>query len=290
MSSVFLSHNHNDKQFVRKLAKDLDAHGVRVWLDEAEMKIGDSLIAKIRNGIDEVDFFAVILSPSSISAPWVVNELDVAMNLQLKGKAIKILPLMYKECELPGFLPGRFYADFRKEADYEKSFELLINSMNIVFNRNIFTGDSSAENLGYAIDKAIYRNLPLMAKPFHRPFQYLGMPIAEARVAVNGSENEAGNIIFESDECIMFLEAEGAFISYVDIDIKRTAPHRQDQEFDSEAVLGAFSIGVSDLELVRKQVHFHTYYDHRRKLKIGISCLYDGAPLNISFSGKNYGS
>lgn len=83
---VFLSHNHNDKPFVRKLARDLENHGVRYWLDEAEMKIGDSLIQKIREGIDSVDYFAVVLSPDSINAPWVVNELDVAMNYQISGK------------------------------------------------------------------------------------------------------------------------------------------------------------------------------------------------------------
>ncbi|WP_431080127.1 toll/interleukin-1 receptor domain-containing protein [Pseudomonas thivervalensis] len=290
MTSVFLSHNHNDKPFVRRLAKDLDAHGVRVWLDEAEMKVGDSLIAKIRAGIDEVDFFAVILSPNSITAPWVVNELDVAMNLQLGGKAIKVLPLMYKACELPGFLPGRFYADFRNEADYERSFKLLIKSMDLVFNPNIFSGDSSSGNLGRALDKAFYQNLPLMSKPFHRPFQYIGMLIADAEAAVGVSANEVGNIFVEDDECAMLLEAEGAFISYVDVDIKRTAPHAQSKEFDSEAMLGALSIGLSELELVRQQTHFHTYYDHRRKLKVGVSCLYDGAPINVSFSAKNYGS
>jgi hypothetical protein len=289
MTSVFLSHNHNDKAFVRRLAKDLDAHGVKVWLDEAEMKVGDSLITKIRAGIDEVDFFAVILSPNSVAAPWVANELDVAMNFQIGGKAIKVLPIMYKDCELPGFLPGRVYANFLDEADYEQSFKVLINSMNLVFNQNIFSGDSSAVNLGRALDKAFYQNLPLMAKPFHRPFQYIGLPIADAQTAVGASANSAGNILVENDECAMLLEAEGAFISYVEVNIKRTAPHRQDQEFDSEAMLGALSIGVNELELVRKQTHFHTYSDHRRKLKVGVSCLYDGAPINVSFSAKNYG-
>jgi hypothetical protein len=47
MSSIFLSHNHADKPFVRRLAQDLQAAGARVWLDEAEMLIGDSLIKKI---------------------------------------------------------------------------------------------------------------------------------------------------------------------------------------------------------------------------------------------------
>ena len=42
--SVFLSHNVNDKPFVRNLARDLENHGVKYWLDEAEIKGGDSLI------------------------------------------------------------------------------------------------------------------------------------------------------------------------------------------------------------------------------------------------------
>ncbi|WHW57110.1 toll/interleukin-1 receptor domain-containing protein [Salmonella enterica] len=48
--SVFLSHNHNDKPFVRKLARDLENHGVRYWLDETEMKIGDSSDSKNQGG------------------------------------------------------------------------------------------------------------------------------------------------------------------------------------------------------------------------------------------------
>ncbi|HHS0961211.1 TPA: toll/interleukin-1 receptor domain-containing protein [Salmonella enterica subsp. enterica] len=94
--SVFLSHNHHDKPFVRKLARDLENHGVRYWFDEAEMKIGDSLIQKIREGIDSVDYFAIVPSPDSMNAPWVVNELDVAMNYQISGKKIKVLPIMLK--------------------------------------------------------------------------------------------------------------------------------------------------------------------------------------------------
>ena len=117
ITSVFLSHNHADKEFVRKLARDLGNHNVKCWLDEAEMKIGDSLIQKIRDGIDTVDYFAIVLSPNSVKAPWVVNELDVAMNHQISGKSIKVLPIMLKECEPPGFLVGKLYPNFRKISD-----------------------------------------------------------------------------------------------------------------------------------------------------------------------------
>jgi hypothetical protein len=42
MSSIFLSHAFEDKQFARKLAKDLRQAGHIVWIDEAEIKVGDS--------------------------------------------------------------------------------------------------------------------------------------------------------------------------------------------------------------------------------------------------------
>ncbi|MBL0700636.1 MAG: toll/interleukin-1 receptor domain-containing protein [Desulfosarcina sp.] len=287
--SVFLSHNHQNKPFVRKLARDLENQGVRYWLDEAEMKVGDSLIQKIREGIDAVDFFAVVLSPNSVNAPWVANELDVAMHHQINGKSIKVLPIMLRDCALPGFLIGKVYADFRNENEYRESFRKLINSMGLVFNASAMDSVESGNNLGTALDKAFSKLLPIMSKPFHRPFQYMGMTIEKAEKAVGKKANDAGNIIVENEECRMLLEAEGNFISYVEVDIKRTVPHYQNQEFDSEPVLGVLSIGLSELELARKQTHYHTYYDHRKKLKLSVSCMYDGAPLTVAFSSKYYG-
>ena len=67
MSGVFLSHNSEDKSFVRKLATDLRRYGVKVWLDEAELKVGDSLVDKISSGISDMQFLAVILSKTLLN-------------------------------------------------------------------------------------------------------------------------------------------------------------------------------------------------------------------------------
>lgn len=67
--AIFLSHNHADKPFVRRLAADLGNQGIRYWLDEAEIKVGESLIEKIRTGIDSTEYLAVILSPDSVASP-----------------------------------------------------------------------------------------------------------------------------------------------------------------------------------------------------------------------------
>lgn len=287
--SVFLSHNHNDKSFVRRLAADLSNQGIPYWLDEAEIKVGESLIEKIRAGIDKVDFVAVVLSPDSVASPWVQREVDVAMNQEVLGRRVKVLPLMYRKCDLPGFLLGKRYADFSEDSNYATSLEDLVRSLGVVFDRNAYSPSRGASNLGQAIDKAWSKALPMLARPFHRPFQYMGMTIQDAARATGGIPNDVGNIILDSDECHMCLEAEGNFISYVDVELKRTAPHRQDQEFDSEIVLGALSINPSELELVGKKTHSHTYYDHKKRLKISVSCLYDDAPLSVGFSSKYYG-
>jgi len=287
--SVFLSHNHADKPFVRRLAANLDNQGIPYWLDEAEIKVGESLIEKIRDGIDKVDFVAVVLSPNSVASPWVQREVDVAMNREIMGRRVKVLPLMYMACDLPGFLLGKRYADFTEDTRYANALEDLVNSIGVVFNKNAYAPPMNATNLGQALDRAWNKALPMLTRPFHRPFQYMGMAIQDAARVTGGTPNDVGNIILDTEECHMLLEAEGNFISYVDVELKRTAPHRQDQEFDSEMVLGALSINPSELELVRRKTHFHTYYDHKKRLKVSVSCQYDGAPLSVGFSSKYYG-
>lgn len=112
MPSIFLSYAHIDKPFARQLKNDLERGGARVWLDDGEIQIGDSLIETIRSAIDETDYFGVILSPASVKSHWVRKELDVAMNQEIDGQEVKVLPLIYRHCEIPGFLKGKLYADF----------------------------------------------------------------------------------------------------------------------------------------------------------------------------------
>ncbi|MFG5778870.1 toll/interleukin-1 receptor domain-containing protein [Comamonas sp. J-3] len=289
MTSIFLSHNSQDKPFVRRLARDLDVHGVKCWIDEAEIKVGDSLIEKIRQGLDSMSYVAVVLSPDSVNSAWVQKEIDVAMNQEILGKQVKVLPLLYRKCELPGFLLGKKYADFTNDESYEVALEDFVRSIGVVFRRSVLRRPEQGQHIGRALDKAWASGLPVLSSPFHRPFQYIGLTIDAAAKAVGGIPNEVGNIILESEECRLVLEAEGNFINYVDIELKRTAPHQQSEEFDSEIILGALSINPAELELVKKAVHYHHYSDHRRKLKVSVSCLYDGAPLSVGFGGKYYG-
>ena len=129
MSSIFLSHSHKDKSFSKKLANDLSKLEIRVWLDEAEINIGDSLIEKISSGIDEMEYVGAILSKHSVSSEWVKKELDIAMNQEIKNRRVKVLPILIEDCQLPTFLEGKLFADFREERNYSDQLNKLIKAI-----------------------------------------------------------------------------------------------------------------------------------------------------------------
>lgn len=129
MSKIFLSHTSKDKPFVRKLAADLRTYGHTVWIDEAEINIGDSLIGKIRNGLDMVDYVAAVISKDSIKSEWVNKELEIASNREIKEKRVVVLPIMIEHVDLPGFLEGKLYGDFSNEENYDEKLQLLLRSL-----------------------------------------------------------------------------------------------------------------------------------------------------------------
>lgn len=129
MSTVFLSHSHADKPFARKLAASLRSAGHGVWIDEAEINIGDSLVEKIREGLDQVDYVAAILSSASIDSPWVTRELDIASNREIEEGRVVVLPLLVEKVDLPGFLKGKFYGDFTDDEQYEHVLSLLLRQL-----------------------------------------------------------------------------------------------------------------------------------------------------------------
>ncbi|QRZ15739.1 toll/interleukin-1 receptor domain-containing protein [Paracoccus methylovorus] len=129
MSYVFLSHSHPDKPFARKLAADLRANGHSVWIDEAETNIGDSLIEKIRNGLDQVDYVCALLSQASIQSPWVQRELDIASNREIDERRVVVLPLLLEDVDLPGFLRGKLYGNFRDSDSYDISVTALLRAL-----------------------------------------------------------------------------------------------------------------------------------------------------------------
>lgn len=127
--SVFLSHSHRDKGFARNIANAIRDKGISVWLDEAEIGVGESLIEKLSSAIDSVDYLVVILSKASINSNWVKKEIEVALCEEIESKRLKVLPVLKDDVELPMFLRGKKYADFRKPHSRKRALNRLIRTI-----------------------------------------------------------------------------------------------------------------------------------------------------------------
>jgi len=92
---VFISHASEDKDdVVRPLAHALKLEGLRVWYDEFELKIGDSLRRKIDKGLANSKFGIVVLSKDFIKKGWTNYELDGIITKSVSGEQI-ILPIWH---------------------------------------------------------------------------------------------------------------------------------------------------------------------------------------------------
>lgn len=93
---VFISHASEDKEaVVRPLAHALSNKGLKVWYDEFELRIGDSLRRKIDVGLARSRFGVVVLSRSFFRKGWTNYELDGLVTRAVSGEQI-LLPIWHE--------------------------------------------------------------------------------------------------------------------------------------------------------------------------------------------------
>lgn len=111
---IFISYSHKDKAFVAKLAAHLVKNNANIWIDSWELNVGDSIINKIQDAIQESDALLVVLSKSSVESEWCKKELSAGLMRELEEKKVIVLPVLVEDCSIPLLLKEKLYADFRK--------------------------------------------------------------------------------------------------------------------------------------------------------------------------------
>lgn len=110
---IFISHAHEDKtEVARPLAALLQEHELRVWLDETELRLGDSLKKKIEEGLALSTFGVVVLSESFFAKRWPVEELEALWQREDNRRKV-LLPVWHRiskdrVAQFSPLLAGRF--------------------------------------------------------------------------------------------------------------------------------------------------------------------------------------
>jgi hypothetical protein len=116
MARVFVSHRSADAKAALRLANDIRKSGHDVWLDEWEIQIGDSLVARIEAGLGGAGFLVLCYSDAGVHSDWMSREWMSALARQLNGSSIRILPARIGGTP-PAILADIKYADLVKDWD-----------------------------------------------------------------------------------------------------------------------------------------------------------------------------
>jgi len=107
--SVFISYSHVDKEVARAIADGLANAGVRVWIDEGELRAGDSIIERVATAIADVNFVVAIVSVNSVGSGWCQKELSLAITGALNREGVRVLPLRLGDVDMPDSLADTYY-------------------------------------------------------------------------------------------------------------------------------------------------------------------------------------
>jgi hypothetical protein len=112
---VFVSHSYQDKDIAARISTALKDADFNVWFDAWELQAGDSIATKLREGLRASDFLLVLLSPESVSSRWVREEMALALSSELRQRAITVVPVILRDCDIPDKLRDLTAIDLRNE-------------------------------------------------------------------------------------------------------------------------------------------------------------------------------
>lgn len=125
---VFISHSSIDKPIAIRIKEQLESIGVNTWLDDAEIRVGDSIPDKVAEGLKESEIICILLSQNSVQSFWVKRELNAFLPQYINGNKV-ILPCKLDNSEVPYLISDIKYADFTNS--FESGFKDLLRAFSL---------------------------------------------------------------------------------------------------------------------------------------------------------------
>lgn len=130
---VFLSHSSKDKAVVRPLAERLRKDGLKVWFDEWVLKPGDSIPAKIEEGLEHSRVLVLCMSANAFGSDWAQLESGTFRFRDPLNRERRFIPLRLDDAHIKGTLSQFLYINWRPaDRDQQKAGKLKTCSVSLL--------------------------------------------------------------------------------------------------------------------------------------------------------------
>jgi hypothetical protein len=119
---MFVSYARQDAEFALRLAKSLREAGATIWMDQLDIRPGQRWDEAVEAALRECVGLIVVLSPTSVTSPNVMDEVSYALEA---GK--QVVPILHRKCDIPFRLRRVQYIDFT--AQYETALDRLCGAI-----------------------------------------------------------------------------------------------------------------------------------------------------------------
>ena len=92
---VFLSYAGEDRPIAGELADALDGMGFNVWCDKFQLRVGDRLLERINDGLNNSSYGLLLISPAFLSKDWPRYETDALVRDWIGGRKV-LLPIWHE--------------------------------------------------------------------------------------------------------------------------------------------------------------------------------------------------
>jgi tetratricopeptide (TPR) repeat protein len=113
---AFISYRSSDRPFALRLYERLDGIGLRVFLDQRELVIGDALAGHLHEALAKSRCGIVLVSRGWVESPWCLEEGNTMMSRAINERgAFRVIPVRIDTSTVPPMFAGRLWLDFASE-------------------------------------------------------------------------------------------------------------------------------------------------------------------------------
>lgn len=110
---AFISYSAKDIDLARALADALRARSVDVWIDEEQIRLGDSVPGRIQEGLKRSAVLLVLVTEQFLASSWCRAEYEPLLVKEIDSGVTSVIPVRLDEAELPPLLSAKRYVDLR---------------------------------------------------------------------------------------------------------------------------------------------------------------------------------